>query len=102
MSTQRVNRGSIVNEMQVIGRKEMAKAAGVDGSSGARMDGGPHPVAMAGHSVGFFTFKPSGAVFHSFSGAGWFERLANSGANMPIVHRMDSGVAPFVVHGVSK
>jgi hypothetical protein len=59
MSTQRVNDDSFVNKMHVIRHEDRGESS-QDGSSGARMDGGPHPVAMAGPVGGFFTFKPLG------------------------------------------
>jgi hypothetical protein len=98
MSTQRVNDDSFVNEMHVIRHEDRGESSQQDGSSGARMDGGPYPVAMAGPVGGFFTFKPSGAVFRSFLTA---LKLAYSGLKVRYAHRMDSVVAPFVVHGVS-
>jgi hypothetical protein len=99
MSTQRVNGDSFVNEMHVIRHEDRGESGQQDGSSGARMDGGPHPVAMAGPVGGFFTFKPSGVVFHSFLTA---LKLADSGRKLRYAHRKVVGVAPFVVHGVSE
>jgi hypothetical protein len=61
--------------------------------------GGPYPVAEATTLGGFSPFSVLAGVFHSFLTA---LKLAYSGRKLRYAHRKVSGVAPLVVHGVSK
>jgi hypothetical protein len=60
--------------------------------------GDPTPVAEAVALGGFSIFSVLARVFHSFLTA---LKLAYSGLKVRYAHRKVSGVAPFMVHGVS-